>query len=134
MTDTLRTVALVVGVAAAAQFLSGKEITAQTAGGCPSGFTQSSAGIAGSADTNMDGLVCVSEPVVSISGVLDTTIVDNTAVPCGCPDSFLRFTSVSGPQADRNQDGWVCQKIVIVGQPGNTMVKMITIDNRMCNQ
>jgi hypothetical protein len=71
---------------------------------------------------------------VSSSGALDTTVVDNTVAPCGCPDSFVRFLAVVGPQADRNQDGWVCQKVVIVGQPGNTMVKMITIDNHKCNQ
>jgi hypothetical protein len=136
MTDTFRAVTLAAGVAVAAQLLSGKEITAQTAGGCPSGFTQTGAGIASAADTNLDGLVCVSEPVVSSSGALDTTVVDNTVVPCGCPDSFLRFSAsaVFGAQADRNGDGWVCQKVVIVGQPGNTITKMITIDNNKCNQ
>src|SRR5438093_8091861 len=127
MTDTFKAVTLAAGVAVAAQLLSGKEITAQTSGGCPSGFSQSGAGIANAADTNLDGLVCVSEPVVSSSGALDTTVVDNTVLPCGCPNSFFQFDAVVGPQADRNKDGWVCQKVVIVGQPGNTMVKMITI-------
>jgi hypothetical protein len=134
MNDTLRATVLVAALVMVAQLFSGREVAAQTSGGCPSGFSLSSAGIASSADANLDGFVCRSEPDVRSNGIVETMVVDNTVPPCSCPDAFVSFTAIPpGSGADRNGDGWVCSKVVIVGPPGGASVKVVTIDNAKCN-
>lgn len=102
--------------------------------GCPTGFAPVAAQTGDPADVNLDGYICESEPDVRPNGIVETMVLDNGTPACACPDAFVHALAAESPRADRNEDLFICRKVVIVGPPGETMVKRVYIDNVKCNQ